>query len=1199
MFYYSVSSLYEDGREHLTPYEIKALVFSAGTGEPNEPFQIAMAEQLVSIAEFPDLLDKHFVLANDINLDPNLFGGWVFDQAVIPTFSGTFDGNDHTLSHLTIKGKGSLGRLGLFGELEPGAEVKDLAIEDVNITGSGSFIGGLVGYNYGDLTSCCITGTVSGDEDVGGLVGSNGDWNREGGVLASCYSTGAVSGTGWSVGGLVGRNDGGHVTASYSTGTVSGYGYVGDLVGLNDGHITASYSTGTVTGDEDVGGLVGRNHGSITSCYSTGLATGDEVVGGLVGSNYIGSITTSYSTGTVGGDRYIGGLVGSNSFGGDITTSFWDTQTSGQTTSAGGIGLTTAEMQSILTYQDAGWDLAGDIKDGLHEFWRMPEGDGYPHLTIFSGYTPPQLQGVGTLDTPYLIRNAVELGAMVYYSPYSDYRLTTSIDLSGIRWSMAVIPWFEGTFDGNGHVISNLHIQGRDYLGLFGQLDSGAEISNLGLEAVDVNGTVGYVGGLVGENSGSIATSYSTGTVNGGRYVGGLVGENYGDITTSYSTATVSGDYYVGGLVGGGGNITASYSTGTVTGADNVGGLTGSGGNIITSYSTATVTGADNVGGLAGSGVNITTSYSTGTVSGGRYVGGLTGSGGDITTSYSTATVSGDYYVGGLVGKNSSRGNTSITSSYATGTVNGHDYVGGLVGDNYGDITTSYSTGRVSGNTSVGGLVGYNPGSITTSFWDVETSGLLGSNGGVGLTTAEMMDPEIIGLNGLANDPNWVLDPGKDYPRLAWEGIARQLIRQPLIDWMDGDGTPEMPYQITNADQFIRLSKASALADKHFILINDLDLVGLSWFQAVIPCFSGSFNGNGFCIRHVSIQGEHNLGLIGVLGGGVVTSLGLENISVEGTGGRIGGLVGTNDNGSLNDCYSTGAVSGTDYYVGGLAGYNGGSVTTSYSMGTVNGDNSVGGIVGSNYGSITTSYSTVKVSGDREVGGLGGLNWGSITSSYSTGTVSGNTSVGGLVGFNRDHIITSYSMGVVNGDVRFGGLVGENSQYADISLSFWDVNTSAMSTSAGGIGKTTAEMQTTSTFLDAGWDFVDETANGPNDIWKISEGLDYPRLWWEEFDGRVALVLGQMLTVTLESNPSTGYRWEWVEDQGSILEQIGEAEFKPSETGEPPLVGAGGWEIFRFTAVSTGQMTLRLVYRRPWEEGVEPLKTFSLQVTVP
>jgi hypothetical protein len=254
VFYYSASSLYTNGDEHLTPYEIKALVFSGGTGEPNEPFRIAIAEQLASIAEFPDLLDKHLVLANDINLDPNLFGGRVFDKAVIPTFSGTFDGNDHTLSHLTIKGKGAW--FGLFGELESGAEVKDLAIVDVNITGSGNFIGGLVGRNNGHLTSCYITGTVSGDRYVGGLVGYNG------GSITNCYSTGTVNrGTEMSViGGLVGHN-GGSITSSYSTGSVNGGGtnFGGGLVGYNLQSITMSFWGVETSGLLNMCGRQGNN----------------------------------------------------------------------------------------------------------------------------------------------------------------------------------------------------------------------------------------------------------------------------------------------------------------------------------------------------------------------------------------------------------------------------------------------------------------------------------------------------------------------------------------------------------------------------------------------------------------------------------------------------------------------------------------------------------------------------------------------------------------------------------------------------------------------------------------------------------------------------------------------------------------------------------------------------------------------------
>ncbi|MBC8470664.1 MAG: PD40 domain-containing protein [Planctomycetes bacterium] len=103
----------------------------------------------------------------------------------------------------------------------------------------------------------------------------------------------------------------------------------------------------------------------------------------------------------------------------------------------------------------------------------------------------------------------------------------------------------------------------------------------------------------------------------------------------------------------------------------------------------------------------------------------------------------------------------------------------------------------------------------------------------------------------------------------------------------------------------------------------------------------------------------------------------------------------------------------------------------------------------------------------------------------------------------------------------------------------------------------------------------------------------------EENDGgQIELEQGQILVVTLESNPTTGYRWEQVENQEPYLEQMGEVEFKSSETGDPPLAGAGGWEIFRFKAISTGKMTLQLVYRRPWEEGVEPVNIFSLNVLI-
>ena len=90
---------------------------------------------------------------------------------------------------------------------------------------------------------------------------------------------------------------------------------------------------------------------------------------------------------------------------------------------------------------------------------------------------------------------------------------------------------------------------------------------------------------------------------------------------------------------------------------------------------------------------------------------------------------------------------------------------------------------------------------------------------------------------------------------------------------------------------------------------------------------------------------------------------------------------------------------------------------------------------------------------------------------------------------------------------------------------------------------------------------------------------------------------GQVLVVTLESNPTTGYRWWVTQNQEAILEQIGQAEFKRPVEGEEPMVGTGGWEIFRFKAVGTGQVTLKMAYRKPWE-NVEPVNTFSIEVVV-
>lgn len=151
-------------------------------------------------------------------------------------------------------------------------------------------------------------------------------------------------------------------------------------MGGNGGAVTRCYSSGTVSGDDDVGALVGDNGGraAVTQCYSTGAVSGRAGVGGLVGLNQ-GDVTHCYSTGAVSGRYYVGGLVGYN-WQGNIAASFWDIETSGQTTGDGGTGLTTAQMKRASTFHNARWDFVGETKNGTEDIWCICETQDYPNF---------------------------------------------------------------------------------------------------------------------------------------------------------------------------------------------------------------------------------------------------------------------------------------------------------------------------------------------------------------------------------------------------------------------------------------------------------------------------------------------------------------------------------------------------------------------------------------------------------------------------------------------------------------------------------------------------------------------------------------------------------------------------------------------------------------------------------------------------
>jgi len=330
--------------------------YNGGIGTPYDPYRIETPEDLNDIGNHQDDWDKNFILVNDVNLAE--YTGTQFK--IIGPFSGVFDGNNHKILNFTWSSTGRH-NIGLFGYVSVGGQIKNLGMEIVDVNGvNGGVVGALVGDNHGTITGCYSTGNVAGQYDVGGLVGTN----HHGSTVTNCHSSSRVSGS--YVGGLIGFNIG-VIANCYSTSSVLGTDYVGGLVGVNDaGEIANCYSIGSVSGRYETGGLVGGNTRMITNCYSSGSVTGKDYVGGLVGRSN-GTITKSYSTGRVMGTGYhVGGLLGRNSEG-TIEASFWDIETSGQLKSAGGEPKTTAEMKTKNTFTLFGWDFVEVWGIGEHQ----------------------------------------------------------------------------------------------------------------------------------------------------------------------------------------------------------------------------------------------------------------------------------------------------------------------------------------------------------------------------------------------------------------------------------------------------------------------------------------------------------------------------------------------------------------------------------------------------------------------------------------------------------------------------------------------------------------------------------------------------------------------------------------------------------------------------------------------------------------
>jgi hypothetical protein len=253
-----------------------------GDGSSSSPYEIRTASDLQAMQEDRS---ANYTVVNDIDASGTV--NWNNGQGFNPigdkgdvSFAGSFDGQNHTISNLSINRLDDY--VGLFEYIGAGGEVKNVGVINVNITGE-SFVGSLVGINSGNISNSYSTGNVSGEDIVGGVVGFNG------GTVSNSYSTGNVTGEGYRVGGLVGENW---------------------------GPVSNSYSTGNVTGEGDVGGLVGSNDNTVSNSY-------------------------------------------------------WDTEATGQSSSEGGNGLTTSDMQ--------GSSADGNMNFDFTSTWSTVEGD-YPEL---------------------------------------------------------------------------------------------------------------------------------------------------------------------------------------------------------------------------------------------------------------------------------------------------------------------------------------------------------------------------------------------------------------------------------------------------------------------------------------------------------------------------------------------------------------------------------------------------------------------------------------------------------------------------------------------------------------------------------------------------------------------------------------------------------------------------------------------------
>ena len=710
---------------------------------------------------------------------------------------------------------------------------------------------------------------------------------------------------------------------------ITGGDNVGGVCGYNDGGtIKNCYSIGEVSGSGDyVGGVCGYNNGTIENCYSTGAVSGSTKVGGVCGYIDNGTIKNCYSTGAVSGSTNVGG-VGGYFDSGTITNCYYDTDFC----TVGGISDQDIEGQAtgISTTELCGSTLPTGFETSV---WNVGSAGS---VTATEGrfgtitYTFPSLNGVGsaaTTEEKFYNFGTEEAPDWQTYTEISTAEELQNINLGGnyvLTADISLTAPAEGS--------SNWTAIGDDTTKFTGKFSGdGHTISGIVINKSDekYQGLFGYSTGTI-MNVGVIDSSIS-----GYDGVGGVCGLNSGTIENCYSTGAVSGIYHVGGVCG-------WFDDGTITSC----------------YSTAAVSGTDFVGGVCGL----------------------------------------SFYV------------CPIENCYSTGAVSGTDCVGGVCGLNSGNIVNCYSTGAVSGSTNVGGVGGYfDSGTITNCYYDTDfcTVGGISDHDIEGQATG-ISTAELCGSTLPTGFETSVWNVGSAGSVTATEGrFGKKTYTFPsLIGVGSAATTEEKVYNFgtngsDNWQPYTEISTAEALQNinnnlgGNYVLTADITLTapategGSNWTAIgnSTARFTGKFSGDGHTISGIVINksAEDYQGLFGY-STGTIMNVGVINSDITGKN-NVGSVCGYNMDGTIKNCYNTGAVSG-ESKVGGVCGgkYNC-TITNCYNTGTVSGTNTVGGVCGYNYGyniTIENCYSTGAVSGTGDyVGGVCGFNeQGTITNCY-------------------------------------------------------------------------------------------------------------------------------------------------------------------------------------------------------------------------